>query len=104
MSIAKGNKENIKALINRNDTALKRAVVVIFERQTLDEKQTESTRHSNNRGFNHADAKCGTYYARWILGGRQLTGLHLDKARRMMQKYCGQLAVIANDKLSAGKA
>jgi hypothetical protein len=91
-------KESIRALLTTNDKAVERAMVVLFDRQTHDEKATEETRHHNNRGFNHGDAKKGTYMARWVLSGRQLTGKHLDRARRMAIRYAGQLAEEANAK------
>lgn len=91
-------KDSIRALIASNDRAVERAMIVLFDRQTQDEKQVEATRHHNNRGFNHGDAKKGTYYARWVLSGRKLTGHHLDRARRMAHRYAGQLAEVANSK------
>jgi hypothetical protein len=94
-------KHTIRALLLTNDRAVERAMVVLFDRQTQDEKATEATRHHNNRGFNHGDAKKGTYMARWVLSGRKLTGHHLDRARRMAMRYAGQLAEEANAKASS---
>ena len=91
-------KHTIRILLATNDKAVARAMVVLFDRQTQDEKQAESTTHHNNRGFNHGDAKKGTYMARWVLSGRTLTGHHLDRARRMAMRYAGQLAEVANEK------
>ena len=97
----KHTKHTIRAILDTNDKAVERAIVRLYDRQTRDEKTDESTKHHNNLGFNHGDAKKGTYYARWVLSGRTLTGSHLDRARRMAKRYAGQLADIANAKAEA---
>jgi hypothetical protein len=84
-------KEKIAALLFTNDRAVERAVVAIYNRQTLDEQRSEDTLHHNGIGFSGAHAKLGTYYAKWIISGRHLTGNHLIKARAMMMKYTAQL-------------
>ena len=85
----------VRTLLDRNPRAVERAVLAIYRRQTLDERETEETRHHNEVGFSAFHAGRGSYYARWILTGRRLTGGHLEKARRMMKHYAGQLAGIA---------
>ena len=87
--------QSIRALLARCDQAVERAVVAIYRRQTQDEQQTDETRHRNGIGFAACHAGRGSYYARWVLSGRHLDGLHLEKARRMMRSYAGQLAAIA---------
>ncbi len=85
----------IKSLLDRNPQAVERAVVAIYQRQTDDERERDETRHDNGVGFSAFHAHMGGYYARWVLSGRRLSGPHLDKARRMMQRYVGQLMEIA---------
>lgn len=87
--------EAIKALLDSSDAAVERAVVAIFKRQTDDEQVREETRHRNGVGFAACHAHRGSYYARWILAGRHLSGQHLDKARRMVRWYARQLCEIA---------
>lgn len=89
-------RDEINSLIRNRNDAVERGIVAIFNRQTEDEKDSQSTRHRNNRGFNATDARKGTYYARWVLSGRNLTRHHLDNARRMCLKYSGQLVEVAN--------
>lgn len=86
--------EAIKALLDRNALAVERAVLAIFKRQTEDERQAETTKHRNGRGFASCHASRGSYYAKWLLSGRHLTGTHLDKARKMTKHYAGQLAEV----------
>ena len=95
MSNAAWTPEAIKLLLERNPQAVERAVVAIYQRQTDDERERDETRHDNGVGFNAFHAHLGSYYARWILSGRRLSGHHLDKARRMMRRYVGQLTEIA---------
>ena len=91
-------KESIQTLLATNDRAIARALVVLFERQTEDEQEAHETRHTNHRGFNHADAKEGTRMARVVLNGRPLSTQSMERARKMLMKYAGQLARIANER------
>jgi hypothetical protein len=93
--------DTIKALLDRSDKAVERAVVAIYERQTVDEQDAGETRHRNHRGFASCHAHLGSYYARWIESGRHLDGKHLEKARRMMRWYTGQLLEIAAQRSTA---
>ena len=83
--------DSVKMLLATNNAAVERAMVVLFERQTSDEKATSDTRHTNSRGFSVAHASKGSYYARWVLSGRHLSGHHLDRARNIAMKYTRQL-------------
>lgn len=81
------------------DRAVMKAIIAIYNRQTEDEKKAEDTKHHNGVGFSSADARLGTYYARHLLGGKALTGKHLERARTMAMKYRGQLVDIATETL-----
>jgi hypothetical protein len=95
----KNSTEYISWLLATNDRAVERAIVVLYNRQTVDEKAAEGTRHRNGRGFNIADAKKGTYMAKWILGGNHLTGQWLIDAKGLAYKYIGQLIEEATIKM-----
>jgi hypothetical protein len=94
-------KASIIALLARNDRAVEAAMVALYQRQTEDEQHTSSTTHSNGRGFNYQHAQRGTYYAKWVLSGRHLTGNHLTAAREMATYYARQLGGIADSKKQA---
>lgn len=94
-------KEAVVGLLEKNNAAVNRAVLAIYEGQTFDEKSAEYTKYSNGVGFNAFDAKRGTYYAEYIERNGSLTGRHLEVARKMMKKYAGQLSSIANNKAQA---
>lgn len=104
MSKAKNDPDYIRWLLTMNDKAVERAIVAIYQRQTADEQSAGDTKHSNGIGFNGADARLGSYYARWILSGRNLTGNHLVKARNMSHKYVRQLVEIATARLAQAQA
>ncbi len=89
--------EDIRALLIKSDRAVERGIVAIYNRQTEDEKEIEETTVHNGIGFSGAHANSGSYFARWILSGRNLSGKHLDKARNLIVKYRKQLANIANE-------
>lgn len=80
---------------------LERGVLAIYKRQTEDEKQSEQTSHSNGRGFAGCDARRGTRMAQWLIKGYHLDGKHLEKARKMMPKYAGQLLIVALERATA---
>lgn len=92
----KSSPEYIRALLDRSDYAVERAILAIFNRQTEDEKVGKTTIHSNGVGFSGFDSSTGTYYAKWILGGNKLTGKHLVRGRKMAHKYVRQLSEIAS--------
>jgi len=89
--------EVLELLLNSNK-AVESAIVALYNKQTLDEKHSEETRHSNGIGFSGAHARLGSYYARWILAGNHLNSKHMEKARNIVLKYSKQLAKIANDR------
>lgn len=79
-------------------------MVVLYDRQTADEKSTSTTRHDNRRGFRANHASKGSYYARWVLSGRNLTGWHLKNAQEIALQYTRQLSEQANLKQQAREA
>ena len=87
--------DEIRALLDRSLEAVERAVVAIYRRQTEDEKEAYETKHHNRVGFAACHAGLGTYHAKWILSGRHLSGSHVERARRMVRHYAGQLYQIA---------
>ena len=95
----KNTPEYISWLLNNNDRAVERAMLVLFHRQTNDEQACGDTRHRNGRGFSAGDAKKGTYMAKWVQSGKHLTGPWLERARTMSKKYVGQLVEEATLKL-----
>jgi len=96
------NRSEIEALILRNDRAVERAMVSIWERQTAAEQVAGTVVKDNGMGFASWGSRNGTYYANWVQSGKHLSGKHLEKARKMAMYHAGQLTNIANGVL--GKA
>jgi hypothetical protein len=59
-------KESIISLLERNDRAVERAILVIFRNQTFDEQQASDVKYRNGRGFNAQDAKFGSVAAKYL--------------------------------------
>lgn len=99
MSTKIWTKEKISNGILSNNSWVERGVVAIYNKQTEDEKMVEDTIKKNGVGYSGADAKLMTYYAKWIISGKHLSGNHLEKARKRILKYTTQLTKIANKEL-----
>ena len=88
--------EVIKSMLEKSNLAVERALVAIYDRQTLIEQRVNNTQYLNSEGFSVAHARRGSFYARWIISGRKLSGNHIDKGRNITLHYTKQLAEIAN--------
>lgn len=64
---------DIIKLLETNDKAVGRALVVLNERQTADEQTSESTKHHNGRGFRPCHARMGTSMAKFFEARGYLT-------------------------------
>ena len=89
-------RDAIDSLLVTNPRAVERAMVVLYDLQTRDEKAVGHTQHHNGVGFAANAARKGTYYARWVLSGRGLTGHHLERARAIALRHSRQLVERAN--------
>jgi hypothetical protein len=102
------NKQHIVNLLQHNDKAIARALVVLNQRQTLDEQTDEHTKHNNGVGFTPADARMGTSMAQFYLRRGYLTEKQIAWWKRPNKngvmricKYAGQLLDIAQAKQAA---
>lgn len=84
-------KEFIQAKLSNDVRWIERAVLVLFSRQTDDEQTNKVTRWENGRGFNSSDSRYLTYVSNYLLGGRHLSGRHLEKVSAKMPKYWRQI-------------
>ena len=60
-------KANIIDLLRTNDKAVARALVVLYNNQTFDEKQNQDVKHHNNKGFRPCHGRMGTSMAEQYL-------------------------------------
>ena len=86
----------IEDMLRNNPRAVERAMTALLTRQTDDERRDADAKHQNGQGFAACTSRRGTYFARWVSGGRNLTGEHLNKARKIALYHAGQLTDIAN--------
>jgi hypothetical protein len=91
-------KAEITALLERNPLAVARALVVIYEFQTEDEKATATTSHANGMGFSGRDAEFGTSLAEKVIKG----WTQINAGRRMVKKYWRQLVIASEIKAKGG--
>lgn len=87
-----------------------RALVVLLDRQTEDEKVSNDTKHTNNRGFTAFDAKAGSVGAKTFLKYGRLKRWQWEKWARptgkkgypRIAKYAKQLNEAAQAKAVKG--
>lgn len=87
--------ESIVSLLNRNDTAVIRAIYAIQQRQTDDELNADTTKHANSVGWSRWDAPWMSdmiaKYERW----GYLTPKQMAVTRNKVRRYRRQLLDIA---------
>lgn len=101
-------REIITELLLKNDRAVERALVILFERQTLDEQASRTTKWANGRGFGAYDAEIFSSFARQILKGWTLSQKQLACCRKKstrgsvrIARYWRQLIEAADVKAAA---
>jgi len=87
----------IQDLLDRNDLAVCRALLVIFERQTADEQSYDMTRERNLVGFSGVDAEICSSFAKQYKSRGFLSPKQMVIARKKMKKYWKQLAEISKE-------
>lgn len=85
------NAESIRELLLTNDTAVYRALVLLYSFQTEEEKYLDNAKTLNGKGFNKVDAEILSSMARQIKGGRHLTEKQMYVARPKVLKYTRQI-------------
>lgn len=84
-------KEFIQSQLTTNPKWIERGLIVLFNRQTEDEKSSHETKWENGMGFNGSDSGYLTYCAKWVLQGRRLNEKHLEKCGGKLKKYWKQI-------------
>ena len=83
-------------LSNRPAQALK-ALIILFNRQTLDEQADADVHYNNGIGFTRKDSKILTSIAKQYINGKSLSGSQLFIVMRLVPKYARQLVIRAID-------
>lgn len=88
-------KKYLQHLVRTNDKALLRSVLVIYERQTLEERVSKSSLENNGVGFSKWDAEEMSDIAKKLKRGERLQHNEMVHARIVMPKYWRQLMVVS---------
>lgn len=89
--------EEIRRLLQTNDTMLYRSLKILYSFQTADEKTDKNTTVENGVGFNSVDARFLSSCAEFLIKNNFLTDKQKIIVRRKMIKYAKQLTKIANN-------
>ena len=92
-------KEYLQNLVRTNKKALYRAIILIADKQTPEEKAYGATIDHNGVGFGAVDAKMMTALALRLRCGGELTERELAICRNKMPKYWRQLYRISKAKM-----
>lgn len=107
---AQVTRDSLQAMLNNKNPAyvmavIGRALVRIYERQTEDEKRSDSTRVHNNIGFAGCDAESGSKTAKYYIKHNRLEQWMIDRWLKRsdktgysrLTKYHRQLNEIAQE-------
>lgn len=89
-------KQYIKFKLSTDDAWALRALNKIFERQTIDEQNSETTMHLNQMGFTGTDANFLTSIVKNLKKYGRLTPKQMSFVKRIMPKYWQQILEIAD--------
>lgn len=92
----KWTKTEIQANLICSNLWLYQGLLAVYERQTADEQNSEYSKYNNKVGFSSADSTFLTSIAKQALDRRRLSEKQVEITRKLMLKYSGQLAKIAN--------
>jgi len=115
-SIVNASLANARVMIQDNmrdsDNWLYRGLIAIYNHQTYDEQNSETTKHDNGIGFSGTDAQILSSFAQQVINfnagkskySQPLSLRQKELCRRKMAKYAMQLARIARTKRDAAHA
>jgi hypothetical protein len=95
--------ETVRTKLLTDDAWLVRGLLAVFALQTEDERVEGNTTHQNGVGFNGVDAPFCTSLVEQFRSRGSLSPKQIAALRKIMPKYSGQLASLANRK-AAGAA
>ena len=84
-------KDEIKLKLSTDPRWIERGLIVIYNRQTEEEKSIKETKELNGVGFSGTDSRYLTYCSEWLLKGNHLSGVHLQKVSKILPKYWRQI-------------
>lgn len=88
----------IKDLLKHDNKALLRAIVIIYDNQTEEEKRKRLSISENKIGFSKIDVEVMSKIANKIKDGKLLTEGELEMSRNKMTKYWKQLMIYSKNR------
>lgn len=85
------DKESLRDLLDKNDKAVYRAILLIYSFQTDEEKYQGTTKTVNGKGFSKFDVEVLSSYAMQLRRGQELSLKQMYVARPKIKKYVGQI-------------
>ena len=95
---AKWNRENLWEILSTNNEQLAKALLALYQRQTLAEQHSKQTSDHNGIRFNGVDAPFLSSCAEGVKKHGKLTQNQANHVRKALKKYLGQLVAIANER------
>lgn len=94
-------KQYLQDLLRKNDNAVVRGVIQIYNRQTFDEQVEQESNVENGIGFSKNDAPFMSTVAIAFITGKQVDAKTFEIARNKMLHYWKQLMEISKEGLDA---
>ncbi len=98
------NRESIIKLLETNDLAVARAVVVINRNQTADEQASKLTKHHNGMGFRPVHAVLGTSCATYFQRNGFLSAKQIAYWRKRDRKGNMRIGIYSRQLIEAAQA
>jgi len=98
------NKDAIVELLRTNDKAIIRALIVLNERQTIDEQLSTTTKYQNGKGFRPCHARMGTSMAEFFTKNNYLSPKQIAYWRKPNTKGIMRIEIYANQLLKIAEA
>lgn len=83
--------EGLKFQLSHDNQKASKALLILFDRQTVEEKDRRLTLNENKVGFTAYDADILTGVARSYISNGFLTTKQLELVKKKMKKYAGQI-------------
>lgn len=92
------DKDKVKNWLATDVQALYRAILMIFDQQTLNEQKHDVTEEDNGVGFTGFDAEILSSFAKQLRAGKGLSEKQVEIAKKRMPKYACQLLYLAQQR------
>lgn len=103
-SLMQLTKENIVSLLDTNDRAIGRALLVLHNNQTSDEQASQDTKYHNKKGFRPCHAYMGSSMAEWFKKKGYLSPKQANYWRKLDKKGNMRIGIYWKQLIEAAEA